>query len=386
MRMKSWVLLSALGLGTACAAGPAPAQDSVVVVAPCEKDRRWILVDYDTKGKAAPGGVVRDEKGAPVAAQRTPAGLAWLVPFIPAGHKATFTIGAGGPAAAPAEKWTEPEPGVFSLQAGGREITRYHVGADAEKFKKPFFYPLTAHGVNLLRGWPMDPHDGEPNDHPHHTGHYFAFGEVNGKEYWSKLPITPKKLEKDAGPVFARVVVENAWGDDLVEHQEIRIVDLGQDEILDWTITLTAANGPVVFSKDLKMAKEGAFVLRVAKELSFAKGDAPEMILDAKGNRGEKLAREAGAPWVDYSGTVAGKKIGVAVMNHPSSFRYPSDWHVRAYGLFAANPWIIKGENTLQKGESITFKWRVYTHAGDAEAGKVADVFAGYANAAATAE
>ena len=121
-------------------------------------------------------------------------------------------------------------------------------------------------------------------------------------------------------------------------------------------------------------------------QLSQAKGDAPETIVDAKGDKGEKAVRANGSPWVDYSGTVDQKKVGIAIMNHPASFRYPSDWHVRAYGLFAANPWIIKGENTLAKGESLVLKWRVYVHAGDAAAGKVADVFAGYANAQASAE
>jgi len=377
------VLLLALMMSAA-----QPAQDKLAVtVAPFEKDRRWVVVEYDARGKALPGSDVIDEKGNWQPGQTTPRGLAWLVPFIPAGQKMKFTLtGSRGSNPSPALRWNDVEPGVSALQAGDREITRYHVGAPAEKYKKPFFYPLMTHGVNLLRGWPMDPKEGEPTDHPHHTGHYFAFGEVNGREYWSKLRIIPKKLQKESGPVFSRIVAENAWGEDLVENQDIRILAMGDDVVLDWTITLSAANGPVTFAKDLKQAKEGAFVLRMAKELSFAKGDAPEMILDSKGNRGEKLAREAGAPWVDYTGTISGKNVGVAVMNHPSSFRYPSDWHVRAYGLFAANPWILKGENTLEKGQSLTLRWRVYAHGGDAAAGKVADVFAGYANSEAVAD
>ncbi|HLY75537.1 MAG TPA: PmoA family protein [Planctomycetota bacterium] len=369
------VLLASLALAAR------PAEDRLTVtVAAFEKDRRWVVVEYDAKGKTLPGSEVTDEKGTSQPGQATPRGLAWLVPFIPAGQKLRFTLGGpGGSLPAAGLRWDEVAPGVSALKAGDREITRYHVGVSAEKYKKPFFYPLMTHGVNLLRGWPMDPQEGEPADHPHHTGHYFAFGEVNGKEYWSKLPITPKKLQKEAGPVFSRIVAENDWGEDLVENQDVRLLSLGEDVILDWTITLTAAHGPVTFAKDLKQAKEGAFVLRMAKELSFAKGDAPEMILDSKGNRGEKLAREAGAPWVDYTGTIRGKSVGVAIMNHPSSFRYPSDWHVRAYGLFAANPWILKGENTLQKGQSLTLRWRVYAHGGDAAQGKVAEVFAGYA-------
>lgn len=362
--------------------GQAVAQEKVTVTVPAhEKDRRWVLVEYDAKGKALPGSGVTDEKGGASAGQPTAKGLAWLVPFIPAGEKKTFVIDGTVVKGGQLPQWTEVGPGVLSLRVGDREITRHNAGPMAEKHKKPFFAPLMNRGVNMLRGWPMEPKEGEAVDHPHHTGHYFAFGDVNGKEYWSKLPISSKKVATSAGPVFAQVRAENAWGDDLLEAQDVRIWSTGEDVILDWTITLTAAGGPVSIGKDLKMAKEGAFVLRVAKELSVAKGDAPEMISDSKGNKGEKATRAASAPWVDYTGVIGGKKVGIAMINHPDSFRYPSDWHVRAYGLFSANPWILKGENVLQKGESITLKWRVYAHAGDAAEGKVADVAAGYAHA-----
>ncbi len=380
---------AALNLALILCCAAAPADKLTVGVAPVDHDRRWVLVDYDAQGKPLPGLGVTDEKGAACAAQRTPKGIAWLVPFIAAGDKKKFTIDENVSKGGHGAQWTESAPGIWSLQNQGKEITRYNTGAYTEQFKhhKNFFWPLNAHGVNILRGWPMEPKAGEPNDHPHHTGMYFAFGEVNGKEYWSQLPIKSKSFEKDAGPVFASIRAQNAWGDDLIENDDVRIMSNPEgDVVADWTITLTAASGPVTFAKDLKQAKEGAFVCRLAKELSLAKGDAPDMILDSKGDKGEKLARENAAPWVDYTGEVEGKKVGIAMMNHPTSWRYPSDWHVRAYGLFAANPWIIKGENTLQKGESLTLKWRVYVHEGDAAKGKVADVFAGYAEAAAKAE
>lgn len=383
MRTLSLLLLSCLAVAAA------PSGDKLTVtVAPSDKDRRWVLVEFDAGGKPLPGLGVTDEKGAACAAQRTPKGIAWVVPAIAAGEKKKFVIDENVPKGGNGPQWVEKEPGIFSLQVSGKEITRYNTGAFTEKFKhhKNFFWPLMGHGVNILRGWPMEPKPGEPADHPHHTGMYFAFGEVNGKEYWSQLPIQSKSFEKDAGPAFASIRAQNAWGEDLDESDDVRIMTDGNDVVVDWTITLTASHGPATFAKDLKQAKEGAFVCRLAKELSLAKGDAPDMILDSKGNKGEKLARENAAPWVDYTGEVEGRKVGIAIMNHPSSWRYPSDWHVRAYGLFAANPWIIKGENTLQKGESLTLKWRVYVHEGDAAKGKVADVFAGYAEAQAKAE
>jgi hypothetical protein len=347
--------LALLLLGSVAFAGET-AQETVGI-APFEKDRRWVVVE----GK---GGRV-------------------VVPFIAANEKAKAAVKSGGAGIT----LVDDPAGFISVRSADREITRYYTGALAEKSKKPFFWPLNGHGVNLLRGHPVEAKAGEPVDHPHHTGLYFCFGEVNGKEYWSKLPITPKAiLKKEQGADYARIVAQNAWGEDLVETQDILILNAGPDVVMDWTITLKAENGPVVLGKDLKMAKEGAFAARVTGQLSQAKGDAPEMILDAKGDKGEKAARANASPWVDYSGTVDQKKVGISIMNHPSSFRYPSDWHVRAYGLFAANPWIIKGENTLAKGETLVLKWRVYVHAGDAAAGKVADVFAGYANAQATAE
>jgi len=33
-----------------------------------------------------------------------------------------------------------------------------------------------------------------------------------------------------------------------------------------------------------------------------------------------------------------GKTVGIAVFDHPSNPRHPTTWHVRDYGLFAANP------------------------------------------------
>jgi hypothetical protein len=375
--------LTLLLLGSLAFAGETAQDSATVTIAPFEKDRRWVVAE--AKVKVAAPFQAADEKGNALAAQGDGNTVRILVPFIAANEKSRIVV-RSGIAKAPSMALADDPAGYISVKGPDREITRYYTGALAEKHKKPFFWPLSVQGVNLLRGYPVTPKDGEPADHPHHTGLYFCFGEVNGKEYWSKLPITPKSVRKEQGPAYARIVAENAWGEDLAETQDVLVLNAGADIVMDWTITLKASGGPVVFAKDIKMAKEGAFAARLTKELSFAKGDAPEMILDAKGDRGEKAARANGSPWVDYSGTVDEKKVGISIMNHPASFRYPSDWHVRAYGLFAANPWIIKGENAIQKGESLTLKWRVYVHGGDAAAGKVADVFAGYANVQASAE
>ena len=78
---------------------------------------------------------------------------------------------------------------------------------------------------------------------------------------------------------------------------------------------------------------------------------------------------------------------GIAIMNHPSSFRFPSYWHVRTYGLFAANPFGLhdftagkeKGEYTLPAGETLKLRYRVLLHKGDEATGHVAEAFAEFA-------
>ena len=158
----------------------------------------------------------------------------------------------------------------------------------------------------------------------------------------------------------------------------------GSDETgrwIDYEITLKAGERPVRFGD----TKEGCFGIRVAAEL---KPDAKLGGLLSNSN-GEKnnVAWGKAAVWVDYSGPIDGETVGVAMMNHPSSFRYPTRWHARNYGLCAANPFglsyfVGKGKDgtcTIPSGGSITLRYRVFFHKGDAKAAKVGEAFSAYA-------
>jgi hypothetical protein len=87
---------------------------------------------------------------------------------------------------------------------------------------------------------------------------------------------------------------------------------------------------------------------------------------------------------VDYVGPVAGKTAGITIMDHPSSFRYPCRWHVRDYGLFAANPFALKeyepnrnwrGDHTIKSGEHIHFGYRILVHNGNTEQAGIKERF-----------
>ncbi len=260
----------------------------------------------------------------------------------------------------------------------------------AEKFKKPFFYPVMAQGLSVTRAWPIEDKPNEARDHPHHTGLYFAHGDINGKDYWSKLPITPKDLKHTGGSVYAHLKIENAWGEDMLELQDIFILDAGNDVVMDWSMTWKCSGtAPVALGK----TKEGTFAIRVATPLTSPDpgkknqaGRGTGKMIDSFGNQDEEPIRPEKRPagkqpaaWADDYGVIDGKALGICLMNHPTSYRFPTDWHVRNYGLFAANAFMLQ-EDTLKPDQPITFKYRVYIHAGDPTAGKVAAVYAGYAN------
>jgi hypothetical protein len=90
--------------------------------------------------------------------------------------------------------------------------------------------------------------------------------------------------------------------------------------------------------------------------------------------------------WVDYVGLVNEKTVGIAVFNHPGSFRYPTTWHVRTYGLFAANPFgwhdfgkPDKGDYMVPFGQTIAFRYRVILHEGVTNPDALDRLFDGYA-------
>ena len=84
---------------------------------------------------------------------------------------------------------------------------------------------------------------------------------------------------------------------------------------------------------------------------------------------------------------IKGENVAIIIIDHPSNVGYPTYWHARDYGLFAANPLgqnvFSKGKEemnfSLKKGESVTFKYRLVV-AGeeltDEQINKLADQYA----------
>lgn len=71
-------------------------------------------------------------------------------------------------------------------------------------------------------------------------------------------------------------------------------------------------------------------------------------------------------------GKLGGDSISIVMLDHPQNPGYPTYWHARNYGLFAANPLGQKvfsnGKLALNlkllKGESVVFRYKIIIASG----------------------
>jgi hypothetical protein len=273
--------------------------------------------------------------------------------------------------------------------------------------KKPVLYPLrSAKGTLVTRGFPLDPRKGERVDHPHHVGMWLNHGDVNGLDFWNNSDAIPAQQAPKMGTIVHRrildtksgsdkgeLAVETAWmtpdNTQLIKETTRFIFRGGADSrTIDRITTLTALDKTVVFKDN----KEAMFGMRVARGLEQP-ADKPEVFTDASGKAtavpvldntgvtGKYVSSEGKegdavwgtrGKWTMLGGTVDGEPVTIAILDHPSNPGYPTHWHARGYGLFAANPLgneVFKEKPfnmTLEPGKSATFRYRVLILGGPA--------------------
>jgi len=276
----------------------------------------------------------------------------------------------------------------------GRPFTSFHFSADKPKV---FLHPLVSFsGKTVTRGFPIVTDvPGESKDHPHHRGIFFAQDDVNGAHLWNEPAghgrIVLKELGeiksgKDSGSLTATMLWKTADGKDLLE--ERRVMTFRKDAI-DFVLTLKPAGTETIKLGD---TKEGFFAVRLTKPLEEKSAKCAlctGVMVNSEGATGEKSIWGKRATWVDYSGTVDGENIGIAMFDHPSNPRHPSHWHARAYGLFAVNPFGERdfyndktrdGSMSLEPGKSVTFHYRIWLHTGNAQESGVAEQYKKWAS------
>lgn len=303
-------------------------------------------------------------------------------------------------AALPASGQVQITPGAqkIGVQIDGKPFTEFYVaGADVTK---PYLHPLrAASGTYVTRMWPMENVAEEANDqkdHPHQRGVWFAHSSVNGLDFWNneasyttpnrgKIVLKPPVVVRsglDDGAIAATFEWQDLKGTPIL--REDRIMTFYRDPALrtiDFDITLTA-----IQKATFGDAKDGTFGIRLRPVLQEDTGTGH--IVNADGLATEKDVWSKPSNWCDDSGDVHGEKLGIAILDHPANPRHPVRWHVRAYGLFAANPFGLAaftgdksqdGAMTIDPGRSLRFRYRVIVHPGDAKSADIAGMWTKFA-------
>jgi Methane oxygenase PmoA len=276
-----------------------------------------------------------------------------------------------------------------------------------DTLEKPVLFPIiAANGTTVTRGFPLNPKEGEPTDHPHHVGLWFNFENLNGLDFWNnsyaipadKKPLygwirTDKILETSDGKIGTLTYHAN-WTNQqkhvlIEETTKFEFSGTKNRRIID-RITTLRADTDIIF----KDAKDGMLGLRLAHELQMPATE-DQKFTDNKGNitivkagtdkiaNGTYLTSEGKTGndawstrgvWCKVYGKMGADSVSIAIIDHPQNPNYPTFWHARGYGLFAANPLgekiFTNGKSeknlTLKKGESVTFRYRIVITSGAA--------------------
>lgn len=331
-------------------------------------------------------------------AQLEPAGndkakMTFILPFLPKNATAVYAVVFQDKPGTKRAVLQRQDNGDVEITLSGQRFGRYH--ADP-KWARPFLHPVMGpFGHSVTRGYPQEPRPGEAEDHHHHKSLYVAHGSVNGVDNWSEEKNHGRQVQREvlqcaSGTVFGILETANDW----VSNDGKKVCEdrrkwtfwaaPGGMRLVDLELEFRATEGELTFGD----TKEGGIIaVRVATTM-----DVPRtgVITNAEWGTNEAETWGKRSAWCDYSGLdEGGNQVGIAILNHPSSFRYPTYWHVRNYGLMTANPFglhdfygnpNIDGSHTIARGETIWFGYRVYVHAGDATGGHVNDAFHGYVN------
>lgn len=366
------------------------------------RPRRYCPITVEIPGRFAPQGsvaLVEQETERAFAVQINPGSrsrptrLSMIVNHVPADTVRVYRLVTIGSRNRPPQVCLS-HPVIFTQKQtqigvviGGDQVASY---VFSRRSPRPYLYPFIGpYGVSLTRGHPMADIEGESKDYPQQRSIWVAHGDVGGGNFWTEEMGHGRIQQTDLlnlqeGPIYGYFTVRNDW----VEVGGVKVLEETRTMIfyglspavrmVDFDIVFRATEGDVRFGD----TKDGGILsVRVASSMEVRHGGRIQ-----NANRGINESEIWGkrAPWCDFSGTVDGSLVGLAIFDHPSNFRYPTYWHVRDYGLMTANPFALShyfddpsrnGSYLIRKGKEFRFRYRLFAHEGDADTGGVADAY-----------
>jgi hypothetical protein len=285
---------------------------------------------------------------------------------------------------------------AIEFKDGDKLVTAYRIG---ESVPKPYFWPANAPDGTTVTAL-------APSDHKHHKSIWFCHGDVipdgvqlktkssdkrvAGVDFWSeheghgKMVCVEVGEPKMSGSTVS-VATKNEWRTPdgvkiLDEARTISVRKLDKGYLIAMTIDLHASVCGITFGD----TKEGSFGTRVHEAIGAPKNAGNGTFTANGGKKAEKEIWGQPFDWMDYSGKVDGKEVGLSVFDHPKNpVRATS--HGREYGLVAANPFgrdksfpSQKGKTDLVKmkmDEHLKLQYAAYIHTGDVKSGGVAEAY-----------
>jgi len=272
-----------------------------------------------------------------------------------------------------------------------------------DSLTKPILFPIMdGAGQPVTRGFPLSPRPGEPDDHPHHTGLWLTYEDVNGLDFWNNSYAIPPEKKHLYGWIRTDSILQCSGGktgviryharwtdqqDGVLMYEDTKYIfsGSGNDRWID-RITVLKADTDIVFHD----AKDGLLGLRMSHELqipsrtdqqfrdkkgnltivkkdSIAGGD----YLTSEGKRGDS-AWSTRAAWCKAFGKIGRDSVSITIFDHSGNPNYPAFWHARGYDLFAVNPLgekiFTSGKSSfnleLKKNNSVRFWYRIYIQNG----------------------
>jgi len=274
----------------------------------------------------------------------------WEKAFIKAKYYTTTT----------ALEMAQPQKQVKLIKAKGKKridvlindrlFTSYRFD---DSLDKPILLPINSPSdIMVTRGWPILNIKGESHDHPHHKGLWFAHRKVNNDDFWldnaSAAHIKHiKTTEMTSGTGKAQLSTILHWIDKqgrvLLEEKRDMVFRAETNQYtIDFDINLRAIAKKVVFTDH----KDGMFAIQAADWLRQSTGCGKFLNVGGKTTAKDIWGKQS--KWVCLQGLKNNRTIGIAVFNHPKSFRFPTHWHTRDYGLLSANPF---GRSVYEPGK-----------------------------------
>ncbi|MBN2508361.1 MAG: PmoA family protein [Verrucomicrobia bacterium] len=234
--------------------------------------------------------------------------------------------------------------------------------------KYPYLYPL----AGPTTGLPLTTETSLP--YPHHRSLFFGCDRVNGGNYWQE-DYTRGQIVS-AGPRLGQVTKTTAeildacsWqkpGQPPVMKDQRRLLVTVVHERLQWvdcTIEWTALT-----EVQIQKTNHSLFAMRAAADLTPHGGG---QLTNADGRTGEKATFGQPSAWCDFSGPrerIGGNPVeGIALLDHPQNPWAPCPWFTRDYGFASPTPLnFLPQPITWPPGKSVTLRYRVVLHAGDA--------------------